>query len=113
MKMVQSTGTTAPAVTSLSEVNMSKHLRAYTKRGYTFGMDVDGTRATKVLKKARKIPKTLYGGYVSNELVIDAPQVATLMGDAAWMVTEIRDFERIQIDDSPWYRVIYPQEESA
>ena len=92
---------------------MAKHLRAFTKRGYTFGMDVDATRATKALKNARSVQIPTYGGYTRKELVIDAPQIASLMGEAAWMVTEIRDFERIQIDDSPWYTVIYPQEATA
>ena len=88
---------------------MSKHLRAWTQHGYTFGMDVDGKRATSALKKARYILKDR-NGYTYKEHVIDSPYVAMLMGEVAWMVTEIQDFTHIQIDDGIRYRVIYPQQ---
>lgn len=91
---------------------MSKHLKAWTKMGTTFGMDVDGIRAARVLKKARHITRVNRWGTTIVELAIDAPQVASLMGEAAWLVTELQDFTHIQIDDSPKYLVIYPEVQS-
>lgn len=87
-----------------------KHLRAWTKNGWTFGMEVDGVRAAKVLKHSEYIErKFIINGheYTRREPAIRAPYIASLMGTAAWQVTECQDFTHVQIDDSPKYKVIY------
>lgn len=86
---------------------MSKHLRGWARNGYTFGMDVDGKRAAAVMKKAEYITHINAYGCKVGELCIKAPLVASLMGEAAWVVTENHDFTHVQFDDSPRYRVIY------
>lgn len=75
-------------------------------------MEVDGVRAARVLNKARRITNVNRWGTTIVELAIDAPQVASLMGEAAWLVTENQDFTHIQIDKSPKYKVIYPEVQS-
>lgn len=91
---------------------MSKEFTAWTREGTTFGMEVDGIRAARVLKKARRIVTTNKFGNKEVALGIDAPQVASLMGEAAWLVTERQNFTHIQIDKSPKYKVIYPEVQS-
>jgi len=90
-----------------------KHLRAYTKEGYTFGMDVDGRQAARVLKKEIRIenPRIVSGvTYMNYRWGLPALLIASLMGEASWLVTECRDFTKVQIGDSMWYEVIYDEE---
>lgn len=92
---------------------MSKRLRGYNWDGTTFGMDVDGKRAAAVLKKAeyRDVPSR-YSSATRKRLCIPWNQVASLMGDAAWLVTERRAFEYVQFDDDDYkYTVLYPEKE--
>ena len=89
---------------------MAKELHAITKNGYTFGMDVDGVRAAAVMKKAFRIPYEIKVGdqtYTNHKMGIKANQIASLMGEAAWLVVELHDFVRVQFDDSQWYEVVY------
>ena len=88
---------------------MSKHLRGFYKDGTTFGMEVDGVRASKVEKKAEYKTHINQYGYKVGTLCIKAPFVASLMGEAAWLITERQDFTHVQFDDSAKYRVIYPE----
>ena len=91
---------------------MAKHLSAMTRNGYSFGMDVDSKLANTAMKKARRIKTMTSYGYEHSELVIDMPWVASMMCETAWLVTELHDFVTIQIEDSPRYRVIYPEKGS-
>lgn len=95
---------------------MAKEFRAWNKDGTTFGMDVDSTKATKALKKAYYKTRTIRIGEVDfnqKYLCIDSRWVASMMGDAAWLVTEHQDFTHIQIDDGPRYKVIYPEKNNV
>lgn len=93
---------------------MSKHLRGFTRSGTTFGMDVDGKRAAAVMRKSftrcRGYKTEIYE---SKEVCLNAADVASLMGSAAWLITENRDFTHVQFDDSAKYRVIYPEPDEA
>ena len=89
---------------------MAKHLHAVCRRGHTFGMDVDGRRASAVLNKVIRMPYDVKVGdetYTNYKYGIKSNQIASLMGEAAWLVTELKDFTKVQIDDSAWYEVIY------
>lgn len=74
-------------------------------------MDVDGKAARRVLKHVERIPETyeiLGKTYTHYRLGIKAPYIASLMGEAAWLVTENKDFEKVLFeDDEIWYEVIY------
>ena len=87
-----------------------KHLRAETKHGYTFGMDVDGKLASRAMKKAfyQDQPLNKYDpDTIITRRCIHARDVASTMGECAWLVTECKDFVSIQFDDGPWLRVVY------
>lgn len=86
---------------------MSKHLRGYCKDGTTFGMEVDGVRASKVVKKAEYMSHINQYGHKVGTLCIKAPLIASLMGEAAWLITERQDFTHVQFDDGAKYKVIY------
>ena len=77
-------------------------------------MDVDGTALRKVLKKVERIPEQyeiLGKTYTRYHMAIKAPLIATLMGEAAWHVTQDRAFEKVMFEgDGQWYEVIYPEE---
>ena len=89
------------------------NLRGFHKDGTTFGMDVDARRANAVMKKAERITRTTEFGTERTESCLRAPLVASLMGEAAWLITEYHDFTHVQFDDSVKYRVIYPEEKEA
>lgn len=93
--------------------SMSKHLRGFCKNGTTFGMEVDGIRASKVMKKAEYITHINQYGNKVGRLCIKAPLIASLMGDVAWLITEKQDFTHVQFDDSAKYMVIYPENEDG
>lgn len=91
---------------------MSRHLRGYEYDGTTFGMDVDSRRATIIEKKAQYLTLVRPGyAFPAKRLCIPWNQVASLMGEAAWLVTEKHSFEYVQFDDSYRYSVIYPETE--
>lgn len=89
---------------------MSKHLRGFTRSGTTFGMDVDGKRAAAVMRKSfTRCRGYKTEVYENKETCLNASDVASLMGSAAWLITELQDFTHVQLDDSAKYRVIYPE----
>ena len=87
-----------------------KALHAITKSGTTFGMEVDGVRARNVINKAEYREISTPWGTTVHRLCIQASQVASLMREAAWLVTEKQDFVEVMFDDDPTrYVVIYPE----
>ena len=76
-------------------------------------MEVDSLRATKVIKKAEYITHINQWGNKVGTLCIKAPLIASLMGEAAWLITERQDFTHVQFDDSAKYRVIYPDADDS
>lgn len=85
------------------------HLRGFHKDGTTFGMDVDGKRAAAVMRKSERITMMNSLGHERTESCLRSPLIASLMGEAAWLITEYHDFTHVQFDDSVKYRVIYPE----
>lgn len=88
-----------------------KHFRAETRMGYTFGMDVETTLASRALKKTFYQDQPL-NQYNPNTIItrrcIHARDVASMMGEVAWLVTEAKDFVKVQIgEDGPWLHVVY------
>lgn len=92
---------------------MSKHLRGFCKDGTTFGMDVDGKRAAAVMRKSERITMMNSIGHKRTESCLRSALIASLMGEAAWLITERQDFTHVQFDDSVKYRVIYPETDDA
>ena len=87
-----------------------KRLHAVTRSGTTFGMEVDGVRARRVINKAECREVRTPFGSVHRRLCIKANQIASLMGEAAWLVTEKQDFVTVSFDEDPYqYTVIYPE----
>lgn len=86
-----------------------KKLHAITRDGTTFGMEVDGVQARRVINKARYMEVRMSYG-TSMKLCIPANQIASLMREAAWLVTEKQNFISVSFDDDPYqYPVIYPE----
>lgn len=93
---------------------MSKHLRGFNKDGTTFGMDVDGTRAAAVMKKSfTRCTGYKFEIYEQKEVCLNAADVASLMGHAAWLVAEDHAFTHVQFDDSVKYKIVYPEMDDA
>lgn len=85
-------------------------LHAITRNGTTFGMEVDGRQARRAIKSAVYADYVTPWGTTFKRLCIKAPQIASLMGDAAWIVVEKRDFVEVSFDEDPTrYMVIYPE----
>lgn len=86
-----------------------KKLHAITKDGTTFGMEVDGVQARRVMNKAQYMEVRMSHG-TSMRLCIPANQIASLMREAAWLVTEKQSFVSVSFDEDPYqYPVIYPE----
>lgn len=86
-----------------------KRLHAVTRDGTTFGMEVDGVHARRVINKA-EYKEVRRSFSTTMRLCIPANQIASLMGEAAWLVTEKQDFVSVSFDDDPYqYTVIYPE----
>ena len=85
------------------------NMRGFHKDGTTFGMNVDARRANAVMKKAERITRMNSLGHERTESCLRSPLIASLMGEAAFLITEYHDFTHVQFDDSVKYRVIYPE----
>ena len=85
------------------------NMRGFHKDGTTFGMNVDARRANAVMKKAERITMMNSLGHERTESCLRSPLIASLMGEAAFLITEYHDFTHVQFDDSVKYRVIYPE----
>jgi len=85
------------------------NMRGFHRDGTTFGMDVDARRANAVMKKSERITIMNSLGHEKTESCLRSPLIASLMGQAAWLVTEYHAFTYVQFDDSAKYRVIYPE----
>ncbi len=74
-------------------------------------MDVDGKRAAAVMRKSftRCIGYT-FEIYERREPCLNASDVASLMGSAAWLITKCRSFTHVQLNDSAKYRIVYPEQ---
>ncbi|MGN0518057.1 MAG: hypothetical protein ACI4II_04975 [Acutalibacteraceae bacterium] len=88
---------------------MAKHLHAVEKDGTTFGMSIDA--ATKMWRSFKASIKketciSVYG-HEFQALVVPYLKLAAIMGEAHWLVTELKDFVKIQIDDGPEIYVKY------
>lgn len=75
-------------------------------------MDVDGKALRQVLKHhVERIPETyeVFGKtYTHYRIGIKAPYIASLMGSAAWLVTEYEEFTEVTFEgDGQRYEVIY------
>lgn len=85
------------------------NLRGFHWDGTTFGMNVDTRRANAVMKKAERITIMNSLGHERTESCLRSPLIASLMGEAAFLITEYHAFTHVQFDDSVKYRVIYPE----
>ena len=88
-----------------------KHFRAETRMGYTFGMDIETPLANRALKKTFYQDQPL-NQYDPNTIVtrrcIHARDVASVLGTCAWLVTEAKDFVKVQFgEDGAWIHVVY------
>lgn len=87
-----------------------KRLHAITRTGTTFGMEVDGVKARRVINSAKYQEVMSPYGTSRKRLCIPSNQLATLMREAAWLVTEKQDFVEVSFDEDPYrYTVIYPE----
>lgn len=87
-----------------------KRLHAITRSGTTFGMEVDGVQARRVINSAKYQEVMTPFGTARKKLCIRSNQLATLLREAAWLVTEKQDFVEVSFDEDPSrYVVIYPE----
>lgn len=89
------------------------NMRGFHKDGTTFGMNVDARRANAVMKKAERITMMNSLGHERTESCLRSPLIASLMGEAAFLITEYHAFTHVQFDDSVKYRVIYPEADDS
>ena len=85
------------------------NMRGFHRDGTTFGMNVDARRANAVMKKSERITIMNSLGHEKTERCLRSPLIASLMGEAAFLITEYHAFTHVQFDDSVMYRVIYPE----
>lgn len=85
-----------------------KDLHAVEFDGTTFGMSVEcNTAAFRYFKKQLKIEPCLTRFGVREHYIIPHTALAAIMGDAHWLVSEKKCFDRISIDDFMDGIVIY------
>ena len=88
------------------------HLHMVEFDGITFGMEVDGNdpdfRSLK--KNAFYGAVQLYPNQIMKRMCVRAQDLAAVMGDAGWLVSEKEAMKTVQWDDSPVYYVIYNDE---
>lgn len=85
---------------------MRKQLYMVEFDGTTFGMEVQNSEAFKRMKK--NIFKHMFWrrGYPRYKLCVKASDLAAVMGEAGWHVSEPKLMERVRWDDT-WYWVYY------
>lgn len=89
---------------------MKLHMREFD--GTTFGMEAQSAQAIRALRKHAFYGEVQPRGWSrpTKRLCVPAKYVAAAMGPAAWLVTENRCMETVQIDDGPEHYIIYEEE---
>lgn len=84
---------------------MLKHLSALETDGTTFGMDVEASStAYKNFKKAIKTETCIsVSGYEFKARVVPYLSLAAIMKEAHWLVSELKSFVKVWIDDEEIY----------
>lgn len=85
------------------------HLHMKQFDGHTFGMDVQNQAAFKRMKKNVFYGEVKPQGWsrTIQAPCVKAQDLADVMGQAGWLVSEIRDMETVSWSDSGDYYVIY------
>lgn len=89
---------------------MSKHFTGYSYDMTTFGMEIDASLARKALKKSffKDFQIGEHSFRVRTYRCIKDVDVASVMGECAWLVIEKKAFDFVQLgEDSPKLKVIY------
>lgn len=90
---------------------MQLHMRQYD--GTTFGMETQSAAAFKKLKKNAFYGEVTPSGWNRSvkRLCVKASDLAAVMGEAAWLVSEGHYMETVRWGDSPEHYIIYEQKE--
>lgn len=87
---------------------MGKQLHAEGFDGGTFGMVIEAGDTYRKFKQHIKEEKVI--GYYGDEfkvLTVPAEWLGAIMGDAHWLVTEIKSFNKVQIEGLYDYEAIF------
>lgn len=91
---------------------MSKLLRAIQFDGTTFGMEISAEGTYRKFKNRVKPEKAIgISGKEFEILAVAAEWLGAIMGEAHWLVTECRYFDKFKIDESEDIYVKYDDEQ--
>ena len=88
---------------------MDLHMRRFD--GITFGMESQNAAGLRALKKKVFFAEVTPRGYSHpvKRLCVPAKAVAAVMGQCAWLVSELRVMETLRFGDSPEYYIVYEE----